>query len=244
MLLNTKNADELVLAAVALRREAAKISGWREKAIMELICDGEELRPDVLDGSARTRIINALALRDDQFQTDYFKILLRRQHLFQLFVLLLTAIGISLLLSSCGVLPPPFDNVGLIIGVVIFGALGAALSVGRGLLATDVSARIPAQKIGSFVIWMRPAIGAAAALISFVLLNAEAFKLFDWDSTSPNVIFMVAIAAGFSERFIVGAIDRIAEGNDKTDEPKKKDKGKDKGKDERPKDRKKEDGKG
>src|SRR4029077_581941 len=33
----------------------------------------------------------------------------------------------------------------------------------------------------TFVIWMRPAVGAAAALISFVLLNAKVISLFNWN---------------------------------------------------------------
>ncbi len=76
---------------------------------------------------------------------------------------------------------------------------------------------------------MRPAIGAAAALISFVFLNAKAIRLFDWDPTSPTIIFTVAIVSGFSERYIVGAIERIAESEDKSDGDKKKHKGKDEG---------------
>jgi hypothetical protein len=105
--------------------------------------------------------------------------------------------------------------------------LGAVLSVARGLLVADISAKIPAQQIGSFVIWMRPAIGAAAALISFVLLNAKVFTVMDWDPASPTIIFTVAVVAGFSERFIVGAIERIAEGSERSGGDKRKDKERD-----------------
>ena len=76
---------------------------------------------------------------------------------FLLFLLLLTGIAASLILSWLDILPDPFNKVQLMAGVVLFGVLGAALSVARGLLKTDLSAKIPAQQIGSFVIWMRPA---------------------------------------------------------------------------------------
>lgn len=66
-----------------------------------------------------------------------------------------------------------------------------------------------------------------AALISFVFLNAKAIRLFDWDPTSPTIIFTVAIVSGFSERFIVGAIEGIAEGKDEAGGDKKKDTRKD-----------------
>lgn len=210
--LDPDDLDALQRAAIQLRCDLERVSGRRAKTITDLICDAKgELRTDIYSGPLRSRVIDALALRDDQYQTDYFKIMLRRRHLFLLFVLLVLGIGICLALSAAGALPAPFDRFGLMIGVVLFGVLGAALSVARGLLVTDISAKIPAQQIGAFMIWMRPAIGAAAALIAFVLLNAKVFKIFDWDHESPTIIFTVAIVAGFSERFIVGAIERIAD---------------------------------
>jgi hypothetical protein len=220
-LLNSKDPERLQLAAIELRRETEKkLSGWRAKAIVDLICDDKgEVRTDIAKDHP-TRIINALAVRDDQFQTDYFKILLRRRHLFWLFLLLIAAIMASLLLSGLDVLPAPFNKVQLMAGVVLFGVLGAALSVARGLLGPDLSVKIPAEQIGAFVIWMRPAIGAAAALISFALLNAKVIQILDWDPASPTIIFTIAIVSGFSERFIVGAIERL--GDDSAGGDKKK----------------------
>jgi hypothetical protein len=75
---------------------------------------------------------------------------------------------------------------------------------------------------------MRPAIGAAAALISFVLLNAKAIRLFNWNVNDPTVIFTVAAISGFSERFIVGAIEKISGDEDENTGTKKPDKDKDK----------------
>jgi len=234
LVLANSDDETIELAAIELRHEAAKVAGWRADAIEDLICNQQgELRENI--AAQRWRVIRAAALRDDQFQTNYFKIQLRRNHLFRLFLLLLASIVITLLLSSCEILPAPFNNIGTMTGVVLFGVLGASLSVARGLLVADISARIPAQQIGAFVIWMRPAIGAAAALISFVLLNAKVFKLFDWDPQQPTIIFTVAIVAGYSERFIVGAIEKIADGEDsrddkKDDKKKKKDRQKAEGK--------------
>jgi hypothetical protein len=93
----------------------------------------------------------------------------------------------------------------------LFGVLGACLSVAPGLLAANVSNKIPAQQIGSFVVWMRPAIGAAAALIALVLLHAnETFKIFNWKVDQTGLTIAIAFVAGYSERFIVGAIERIS----------------------------------
>jgi 8-oxo-dGTP diphosphatase len=223
LLLDTSDPDRVYRAAVGLRRDLVKVSGRRAKAIKDLICDDKgALLPDLV--KAPKRVIEAVALRDDQFETNYFKIALRRRHLFLLFVLLLAGILLTLVLSLSNVLPAPFNQFGLMAGVLLFGTLGAGLSVARGLLGADISAKIPAQQIGAFVIWMRPAIGAAAALISFVLLSARVFTVFDWDEKNPMTIFTVAIVAGFSERFIVGAIERIADSDEMPDAA--KDKGK------------------
>lgn len=214
MLAGSPDPQRILRAAIALRREMVKISGWRAKAIEDLICGADgELRPDIQ--SEPGRVIDALALRDDQFHTTYFKILLRRRHLLQLFLALGTGILLCVLLALLNVLPGPFLNHQNVIAAVLSGALGAALSVSRGLLSADVSAKIPAQQVGAFVVWMRPMVGATAALIALVLLYAnDAFKIFAWNTSHPGVIIAVSFAAGFSERFIVGAIERIAPKSD------------------------------
>ncbi len=229
LLSGSADGGRIEVAAIALRREAEKITGWRSKAIEDLICGSKgELRqdlqitpPDKLDSRAHERVISALSLRDDRFHTTYFKIMLRRRHLFQLFLALWISIASCLLLSYLGWLPPPLDNRKLVAVVVLFGMLGACLSVAQGLLTSDISDKIPAQQIGSFVIWMRPGIGAAAALVTLVLLHAnKTFKVFGWDTYDPTVIMTIAFVAGYSERFIVGAVERISQIKDKSEKSK------------------------
>jgi 8-oxo-dGTP diphosphatase len=228
LLLDPGDPDRVYRTAVGLRRDLEKVSGRRAKAIRDLICDEKgNLLPNLVQ--MPRQVVEAVAYRDDQFETNYFKIALRRRHLFLLFLLLLAGILLTLILSLSNVLPEPFNQFGIMAGVVLFGTLGAGLSVARGLLVADISAKIPAQQIGAFVIWMRPAIGAAAALISFVLLSAKAFTLFNWDPKSPMTIFAVAIVAGFCERFIVGAIESIADRNEKPEGDRNKEKAKPKG---------------
>ena len=110
-------------------------------------------------------------------------------------------------------MPSPLDNPQLLTTVVLFGILGAGVSVGLSLMSTDVSAKVPSQQIGAFVVWMRMGIGAGMALASLVLLEAnETFRLLDPSSFSPNnhaVVMFVAFVAGFSERLILGAIERV-----------------------------------
>lgn len=217
ILSNPKKRHRLLLAGLTLRREVDKITGWRAKAIADLLEGIDGLSIDSAENTTNNiddRVIEAIALRDEKFSTNYFKIQLRRRSLFQLFLLLWFGIFICIGLSASGLLPEPLNNVQHVAVAIIFGVVGATLSVALGLLRADVSAKIPAQQIGSFVVWMRPAIGAVAALVAYALLHANAnLKILDPDSFSPGnftVVAVIAVVAGFSERFIVGAIERIS----------------------------------
>ena len=198
-----RDFDKAQRAAVVLRREADKISGWRAKAIVDLL--------DKAKGSDQNKpwdidwLLDALALRDEYFQTTYFRIALRRRHLRRVSLGLVAILAFFLVLCWCGVVDEQIlDKPALVTAVVIFGILGACVSVSQGLLWSDVSAKIPAQQLGAFTVWMRPAIGAAAALAALVLLRAGIIH-----AEKPAVVLAVAFTAGYSERFIVGAVDRL-----------------------------------
>lgn len=209
ILSNPENRKRLIRAAIALRREAEKITGWRAKAISDLICEKGELRQDLMDEPER--VIDAIFLRDDYSQNNYFKISLRRRHLKQLFWILWIGILGCAIASYFGQLPKIYNDTHVLGLVIVFGVLGACLSVSQGLLRAEVSAKIPDQQIGAFVTWMRPAIGAAAALVVIALLDAnQTVKLFSFDASSIGVVGLLAFAAGYSERFIVGAIENIS----------------------------------
>lgn len=207
----------LHLAALALYREATptpsgekpKITGWRAEAIKDLICKDGKVN-EALAGEP-ARVIEALALRDEHLHTQYFKIELRRKHLQQLCAALGIGILLCVWLSFREKLPKPFGELGYVIPALLFGALGAALSVSRSLLLRDVSAKIPMQRLGAFAIWVRPMIGAVSALAALAFLYAnEQLKIFAWKATDPAVIVVICFVAGFCERFIVGAIDKLS----------------------------------
>src|SRR5262249_12508032 len=92
--------------------------------------------------------------------------------------------------------------------VIIFGILGAGVSVAQGLLSSDITTKIPAAKAASIVIWVRPAIGAVAALAATVLLHNNLLRN---DELNSTLVLAIAFTAGFSERFIVGALAQAKE---------------------------------
>ena len=221
ILMNPNDPDAVRRAAIVLRREAKKLDDWRAEAIKDLICNSEgKLREDLgnlddksLADNLRARVLDAIALRDDGANTTYHKISLRRRSLFQLFLVLSIGIVICLALSYYKKIPAPFNETQRIAAVILFGVLGATISVAQGLLAADVKAKIPAQQIGAFIVWMRPGIGAAAALIAYALVfaNKQLNIITPLISDDFPIIAVIAFAAGFSERFIVGAIGKISE---------------------------------
>lgn len=221
ILTNPAAVDRVQRAAVALHCEAeAKIDGWRGRAIRKLLCD-DDGKVITVSQANTMRVIDAIALRDDASQNTWYKIMLRRRHLRSLFGLLCVAIFATVALAWW------FDehdkHLGShkqVITVILFGALGAALSVAQSLIAVGISAKIPAQQIGAVVVWMRPAIGAAAALVVLALLRAnEHLHLLGKLSNEPTIVVVFALLAGYSERFIVGALDTIEQASGK--EPKR-----------------------
>jgi len=216
ILTNPQALDRVQRAAVALRREAAaKIDGWRGKVIADLLGDADGELTTVSDKDAM-RVIDAIALRDDASQNTWYKIMLRRRHLRSLFALLCVAIAVTVALAWRPGLGEYLGSLQQVVAVILFGALGAALSVAQSLIALDISAKIPAQQIGAFVVWMRPAIGAAAALVVLALLRAnEHLHLLGGFADNPAIVGVFALLAGYSERFIVGALGTLEQASGK-----------------------------
>jgi hypothetical protein len=204
--------------AATLRREAEKLGGRRSRAMVDLLCDDKgALRGNLKDD--RTRIIEAAALRDDYYDTQYYRLELRRRHLISLFCVLLLALITLVVLSYWGKIEL-FHGGGTgkgtpdrLVTVILFGILGAALSVAHTVVASDINTKVTLQQVGSFMVWMRPAIGATAAVVAYTLLLANDYlKVFNHGFAADfTVVAVIALVAGFSERFIVGALNRVAD---------------------------------
>ena len=202
--------------AIVLQCELEKISGWRSRAISNLICDQQGNLQTIKDEEGILRLVDALSLRDDYSNNSYFKILLRRRHLVMLFAILVLGVSLSLFVWPVDFLPNPPDEKTWRFLIVLSGFLGAGISIAQNLLSTDISAKIPAQQIGSFLVWMRPAIGASAALLAIALIGAgEKLNVFNGTLIkNTGAIIAIAFAAGFSERFITQAIEKISKPSD------------------------------
>ena len=218
MLEDPKDALGVEARAATLRRDAEAVGGRRGRAMMDLLCDANgKLLPNL--SCDRTRIIEAAVLRDEHYDTLYYRIELRRRHLINLFILLLVSLVLLLVLAYFGKIElfrgtdPNSGSFGRLVTVILLGMLGASLSVAQTVVASDINAKIPSQLVGAFMVWMRPVIGATAAVVAYVLLLAnEHMKIFDATlAQNFKVVCVIALVAGFSERFIVGALNRVAD---------------------------------
>ena len=105
------------------------------------------------------RIIEAAALRDDYFDTQYYRIELRRRHLINLFILLLVALAVLVGLSFAdmielfaGGLGQGKSSNGLADGSVLLGMLGATLSVAQTIVTSDINTQ-DQRRSGSAPSW-------------------------------------------------------------------------------------------
>jgi hypothetical protein len=207
--------DGAVAKATVLFQEAdSSVLGRRSKEITALLAgqDGK-LSGDLVN--RRATIVQAAALRDEHYDTLYFKIQLRRRHLLNLlFILMVTLVALVGLAYAGRV--ELFDKPDRLVIVILFGVLGAAMSVAQAMISSDVYLKITAQQVGAFTVWMRPTIGAAAAVAAYTLLlaNDHFHILSEGLAKDFSAIAVIALVAGFSERFIVGALGRVAESQD------------------------------
>jgi hypothetical protein len=194
------------LGLILLREaDTDKIGGWRARTMHDLLCGEDwELKGDL----GVEDVVAAMALRDDKYNTTFRRIDLRRRHLTDLLLILLVAMAALVALSFSGevadYLPPPY--VLLLAGLC--GVLGACASVAQRMMTSRIDARIPEQVLGSFVIWMRPAVGAAAAIATVILLSGKLVTFAGSDSVLAP--FALAFVAGYSERFILGAVNKAS----------------------------------
>jgi 8-oxo-dGTP pyrophosphatase MutT (NUDIX family) len=209
--------SELASVAIMLRREAEKLKDWRKKAVFDLIGHAEPPKGQTAAPVNVTRLYLAVLIRDEHYDNQYFKISLRRNNLRVLTPILLLGIVAMPFLAWLSILPGPVSNWKELVAVELFGVLGASFSVAITLTQSSLDEKIPDQVIGSFLTWMRPAIGAVAAVAAYVLMHAKILQTVISTELTGSIAGMLAVAfiAGFSERLVIKAIASTTAGKDK-----------------------------
>ncbi len=96
------------------------------------------------------------------------------------------------------------------LAVLLFGFFGGTLSA--FLTARDAVVEIPSYQLIKTYTWLRMTLGAAGALVVYIVANSLGSDAVQKALQARSYGFMAtAIAAGFSERLFVGAIEKAAE---------------------------------
>lgn len=199
---------ELNARAEALRYEAEeKLGSWRKNAVVNLLRPFEEDDGDL--EKRRDRLALATWIRDEDSQNHTYKIgLLRRQLTILGTIILAVVLEIWWLVRSQALPlgetitrdPKITSSAEILSLVILFGTLGGASSAAISTARMRTKARIPEQLVHWRVTVIRPLLGAAAAILAYVLfLSSGAFQ------ANVGTLLLFAFAAGFSERLVFRA---------------------------------------
>lgn len=190
--------------AALLDAETTKLdSAWRHAAATTL------LDPETRDPHA---LYHVRRLLDEQYDNMWRQLRTFQRYLAALAsVSILFVLGVVLVDAFGGPLIPGIETV-LLVGVVLFGGLGATVSA--ALSAGRDSTRNPEQLVDTWVGLARVTVGMAAALALFVFLHSGIVSL---GPLSPALALAIAFVAGFSDRLLVRTVGTVVDPDDRSD---------------------------
>jgi hypothetical protein len=196
---------QLCAAAMAIRSEADKLGGWRKAAVMKL------LDRDCCETGLKAGVFQAARIRDEHYDNEAYKDGLRRRRSL-CFASILGIVVAALLGLSWGKSLPSagsLNETDMLLSMAMFGLLGAAISAAIAAAQPSSSSRIP-EMVSSFgVTALRLVIGPASAVVLYFAAQSAMFsKIFSFGAET-NALFLVAVAAGFSERLVLRVVETM-----------------------------------
>lgn len=209
LVLESQNDEQLLARASALAAEAAAVLPAAEaKPTLDLLAPvttgqnrPQDWRATVIEAQSlfERRVI---FLNDTRERTSTrIKILVWTMIFFIVAFVVLVSWSRDLLISLYGTAPPPPMSLSMLFATLFLGGLGACLSA---LLSFTSLGRPPAPYESLAVTFARPLVGAASGLIAVMLVRAS---LVEFKTTAA--IGLVAFLFGFSERLVLGAVQRL-----------------------------------
>lgn len=200
-----KKENLKVFAQATLDEAQDKLkSSWRLETIENLFVEYGKLKDDAIDAN---EVYTAVKLLKEHHSNTYIKINTAR---FQLEILAI--MGFIMIPLAVWILPKIGENVDLTKGaifysVVILGAMGGVISAFFSVARVRVRGKIPDQLLNSWITISRPLVGAISALGVFLFLLSGLIQL---GQITPNLILAVSFAAGFTERIIISAVEKVS----------------------------------
>lgn len=212
--------DELTLRATALKEEtAAKLRGWRAKATANLFATAAwamraspEQRPGFTPDQRSLLeqvVVQSMAVMHGHSDNIYHQL---HQAGGQLRWLVWICTGLILLVLALSAwLAPADSDFGLlwVLPVAIAGALGGVVSAMYQLRRAGEE-RIPESLLQNLITSGRPLVGAASALFIYAAIQSELISLIDAENVTLAVAVVLGFVAGFSEKFVLGAVAKVA----------------------------------
>ncbi len=194
--------------ARTIRREAEeKLRGWRRDRVRCLLAGVQAEEP--LDPGL---VADAWEILHEHFHNVYHKLNVLWRRVTLAGVGLSAVLGVFLLHAGLG---PPLSQIGghefsLLVRVVLLGAMGALVSVMVPSATENPSARIPDQLTGQANALVRPAIGAAVAVVACFALHVGLVNPFGKGLEGQHYLF-IAFVAGFSDRVVIRLVESYAQ---------------------------------
>lgn len=201
---------ERIGIAKSLLEETEKTNEWRRNAIVSLLgknIDKEAPDPEIL--------IQAMELKDDYYNNQYYKNKLTRNLFNLLFmVLFLVIVGIIIFfITSIQRYGDDFatelNATGYMVGIILFGFLGATTSAILFTRYMSKYSRITEIGSSQVITLSKIFVGVAFSVFIFLLLRssvADNIKLFSFSIETPLDYFAIAFVSGFTERLAQKAI--------------------------------------
>ncbi len=189
--------EKLRTEMVKLNKEAVKATPWRKESIITLTTISEEDFTTANIEQIREKIAEAMFLLHDHYDNVYLRINRRKRQIALVSILLGAAVSGYLVLN--------WGNT-QIYTIAIIGVMGSLFSTAVTLTKSSVNEKTPDQVLGAWITFLRPFIGAASALVANILLESKIISLL---GGGEEVINVIAFVAGFSERYIINALENI-----------------------------------
>lgn len=197
--------------AHALLREAEeKLQGWRRESALSLLAGqgGETLR-DQLSPAA---VVQAAELLHGHYDNAYQRLDILRKRLRNLTLVMGLIWLVWIFLSGLGMeVAQPDGGTGgwrFWAAVSALGLMGALLSIFLSIRSASGNNRIPVELADNWVTVARLGLAALTAIMAVILLNSG---LVGPGVDPARLTWVVALAAGFSERLVVRALTGVGE---------------------------------
>jgi len=200
-------------ARAALREAQQKLTGWRQETVVGLLAgpDGQALRDDL----PVEHVVQAVEILDGHHDNVYQRLAILKKRLRNLTLVMGLVWLVWMAITWVAVPGPANELLGTTLAgwrfwgtVSALGLMGALLSIFISIRTRAGKSPIPLELADNWVTVARLGIAVLTAIMAVILLHSQIINL---GLESARLTWAVALAAGFSERLVVRALEQVGE---------------------------------